>query len=53
MVSISIGLGDNGKPCLQIGISIPVDQIRPKLPAELFDVEVKLHYIGKIEAQEK
>lgn len=49
--SVSIGLCNNDKPCLQIGISIPVDQIQPKLPAELSDIKVKLHYINKVEAQ--
>ena len=49
--SISIGLCANGKPCLQIGTSVPVDQVRPRLPAELFESGVELHYIGRIEAQ--
>lgn len=49
--SVSIGLCDNGKPCLQIGISVSVDQIQTKLPADLSDIKVKLHYIDKVEAQ--
>jgi hypothetical protein len=50
--SISIGLCVNGKSCLQIGISVPVDQVRSRFPAELFEIEVKLHYVDKVEAQQ-
>lgn len=50
--SVSVGLCDNDKPCLQIGISVPADQVRSRLPTELLDVDLKLHYIGKIKAQD-
>ncbi len=41
--SISVGLCTNGNPCLQIGTSIPVNQIRPKLPMELIENNVELN----------
>ena len=49
--SVSIGLCANGKPCLQIGTSVPVEQVRSRLPVELFENEIELHYIGVVEAQ--
>jgi hypothetical protein len=51
VVSVSTGLGKTGRPCLQIGTSLPVEQIRPKLPKELFQVDVVLEYIGEIHPQ--
>ena len=46
--SISIGLCDNGRPCLQISSSVPVEQVRPRLPAGLSQIQVELLYVGKV-----
>jgi len=51
VVSVSTGIGKTGKPCLKIGTSVPVEQVRTKLPEDLFQVEVELEYLGEIRAQ--
>lgn len=53
VVFVSTGLGKTGRPCLQIGTSLPIEQIRPKLPKELFQVDVVLKYIGEIHSQDE
>ena len=49
--SISIGLTEQGKTCLMLGASVPVEKIRDKLPKEIFKIPVKIIYIGKVKAQ--
>jgi len=51
VVSVSTGIGKGGKPCLKIGTSLPTDQVRPKLPEELFQMEIELEYLGEINSQ--
>ncbi len=48
VVFVSNGMSDNGKPCLTIGISVPVEDVRLSMPNELFIVEVKFDYVGEI-----
>ncbi|MCF6210756.1 MAG: hypothetical protein L3K24_08830 [Gammaproteobacteria bacterium] len=49
--SISIGLNEQDKACLMLGTSIPVEQVRAKLPREIFNIPISIVYIGKIGAQ--
>jgi len=49
--SVGIGLNEQGKACLMLGTSLPVEQVRAKLPKEIFKVPVEITYIGKISAQ--
>jgi len=49
--SISIGLDKQGKACLMLGASVPVEQVRAKLPNEIFKIPVQIIYIGQISAQ--
>lgn len=49
--SISIGLNEQGEACLMLGISVPIEKIRGKLPKEIFKIPVKIIDIGKIKAQ--
>ena len=51
VVMVSIGIGKDGKYCLKIGTSVPPDDVRSRLPQELFQVPVEIEYVGKIEAQ--
>ena len=51
VVSVAIGLNAEGKPCLQIGTSLPPEKVRPKLPAAIFSVDVEVIYMGTLEAQ--
>ena len=51
VVSVATGIGKSGKPCLKIGTSLPVEEVRSKLPKELSKIEVELEYIGEIRAQ--
>ena len=51
VVSVSIGLGADGRPRLKIGTSQAVDTVRPRLPADLPEAEVELEYMGDIRAQ--
>jgi len=51
VISLSIGLCENNQPCLQIGISVPADVVRPLLPKQLSEINIKLHYVGTVEAQ--
>ncbi len=53
VVSVGTGLGKTGRPCLLIGTSIPPEQIRQKLPEELFQVDVELQYMGNIRSQDE
>lgn len=49
--SVSIGIGKDGKPCLMLGVSLPENEVRKKLPADLFTVPIEFMHIGKINAQ--
>ncbi len=49
--SIAIGLNEKGEPCLMLGTSVPVEQIRARLPKEIFEIPVEISYIGRISAQ--
>ncbi|HHH48927.1 MAG TPA: hypothetical protein ENK51_08585 [Gammaproteobacteria bacterium] len=49
--SIAIGQNEKGEPCLMIGTSLPVEQVRARLPKEVFEVPVDIFYIGEISAQ--
>lgn len=49
--SVSIGLNEQDKACLMLVTSVPVEQVRAKLPKEIFKIPVKITYIGKISAQ--
>lgn len=51
VVLVSDGLSKSGRPCLKIGTSVPVEEIRSEIPEELFEIEVELEYIGDIRAQ--
>ncbi len=51
VVLVGTGLGADEKPCLMIGTSRPVDEVREQLPEEIFQVPVELNYLGDIEAQ--
>jgi hypothetical protein len=51
VISVATGLGAGGKPCLQIGTSLPPEKVRPRLPAAIFDVDVEVNYLGTIKAQ--
>lgn len=49
--SVSIGLNEQGKVCLMLGTSVPVEQVQAKLPKEILEMPVEISYIGKISAQ--
>lgn len=51
VVSISVGLcGD--RPCLKVGTSEPVEDVRPRLPESLRQHDdVELEFIGEIKTQ--
>ncbi len=51
VVSVATGLDDEGRPCLKIGTSTPVENVRPFLPEELQEVNVELEYVGEIRSQ--
>jgi len=51
VVSVAIGLNAEGKPCLQIGTSLPLEKVQPNLPAAIFSVDVEIIYMGTLEAQ--
>jgi len=51
VVSVSTAIDKDGKPYLKIGTSIPTEEVRKKLPKELFRVPVELEYVGEIRAQ--
>jgi 4-amino-4-deoxy-L-arabinose transferase-like glycosyltransferase len=51
VVSVSVGLGENGRPHLKIGTSQPVDTVRRRLPADLPSTAVELQFLGEIRAQ--
>ncbi len=51
VVSVSVGLNKDGKKCLKIGTSVPVEQISSKLPEGLSKSLVELEFIGNIQAQ--
>ncbi len=49
--AISIGIGEDGKKCLLIGLSAPERSVKSKLPPEIFSVPVEFVYVGNIDAQ--
>jgi len=49
--SVSVGLNEQGEACLMLGTSLPVEQVRARLPKDIFKVPVKITYIGEISAQ--
>ena len=49
--SVSIGLNEQGRACLMLGTSVPVEQVRAKLPKEILEIPVEIAYIGKISTQ--
>jgi hypothetical protein len=51
VVSVATGLAKDGSPCLKIGTSVPVEQVRGLLPRELAGIPVELENIGEIQAQ--
>ncbi len=51
VVSVSVGIGKDGRHCLKIGTSVPPDEVRSRLPQEIFQVPVEIEYVGRIEAQ--
>ncbi|MCH8979809.1 MAG: hypothetical protein IH945_11295 [Armatimonadetes bacterium] len=51
VVSVAAGFREDGTPCLMIGTSIPVDEVRRSLPEELASVEVDLQFVGEIRPQ--
>jgi hypothetical protein len=48
---VGVGIANDGKHFLKIGTSVPPDEVRAKLPPEVFQVEVVIEYVGVIEAQ--
>lgn len=52
VVSVGLGQGPDGKPCILIGTSVPTKQIMDKLPPELVgQADIRLEYMGEIETQ--
>lgn len=51
VVMVGVGIGRDGKHCLKIGTSAPPDDVRGRLPQEIFQVPVEIDYVGEIEAQ--
>lgn len=51
VVSVGTGLGKDGQPCLVIGTSVPVEEVRARLPEEIFEVCVEITHVGEIKAQ--
>lgn len=51
VVSVSTSLNKDGKPCLKIGTSKPVEKIQPFLPAGIYKVNVEIEYQGELKAQ--
>ena len=51
VVSVATGLGKDGSPCLKIGTSVPVEQVRDLLPHELSGIPFEIENIGEIQAQ--
>lgn len=51
VVSVASGLDKDGRPCLKIGTSLPVDQVKPHLPGELSDIRVEVEFIGDLQAE--
>jgi hypothetical protein len=49
--TISVGLDQDGKKCLMIGVSLPIERVREKFPLDIFSVPVKFVPVGKIDAQ--
>jgi len=44
--SVTVGTCEDGSPCLVIGTSVPLDQVRVRLPEELAEQPVTLEYQG-------
>lgn len=53
VVAVSVGLGEDGRPCLKIGTSVPAEEVRKQLPAGLAGTPVEVEFIGNIRAQPK
>jgi hypothetical protein len=51
VVLVSTSIDDDGAPCLLIGTSVPVDEVRGKLPKALTGANLILRYVGDISAQ--
>lgn len=51
VVAVSIGLSADGCPCLKIGTSKSVEEVRAKLPEGLSEIDVEVEYIGDVRAQ--
>jgi hypothetical protein len=51
VVAVGVGTSKDGRYILVIGTDRPEDEVRAKLPPEIFSVPVQLEYMGKIEAQ--
>lgn len=51
VVLVSTSIDDAGQPGLLIGTSVPVDEVRDKLPGALSGANVILKYVGDISAQ--
>ncbi len=51
VVMVATGVCADGKPCLRVGTSVPVEQVRPHLPPELAEVAFELEYVGKVRIQ--
>lgn len=50
VVMVTTAVGADGKPCLKVGTSVPVDQVRPKLPQGL-KVPVEVEFLGDVRIQ--
>lgn len=49
--SVSIGVGKNGKPCLNIGISKSEHEVRSKLPQAIYSAPIEFIFVGNITAE--
>ncbi len=49
--SIGVGLNEKGETCLVIGVSVPAEQVRSRLPEEIFQAPVEIIDIGEVSAQ--
>jgi hypothetical protein len=44
--SVTVGTCEDGSPCLVIGTSVPIDEVRDRLPEELAEQPIALEYQG-------
>lgn len=51
VVSVGTGLSQDGRPCLMIGTSAKPEDVRSRLPEDIFEVCVEITHVGDIEAQ--